>query len=105
MYKISEGNKLKDRPKTYSVSRLKTFERCSYEYYHKYVLETPIERKHTLSTLLGGLIHESLEFLHTTDREDIVNLIDAFHHIVLEYLLKNKVLGEVDRGEAEAVVS
>jgi hypothetical protein len=105
MHKINESKVLKSKPKTYSVSRLKTFERCSYEYYHKYVLETPMERKHTLSTLLGGLIHESLEFLHTTDREDIIKLIDAFHVIVLDYLIKNKVMGNVSREEAEGVVS
>ena len=65
------------RPSTYSVSRLKTYNRCSYEYYHKYVLNTPVERKSSASTVLGSIIHYYLDHLYSCDDDNIDSLLDV----------------------------
>lgn len=95
---------MNSKPPVYSVSRLKTYQRCSYEYYHKYILKTPSEFKYSASTLLGTIVHSALEFLYTTDRDDVNYLTDALNVTVVESLYKSGLFKNTTKDEIEALV-
>lgn len=76
------------RPSTYSVSRLKSYERCPHEYYHKYILRTPIERTYSESTLIGSLVHGALEYLYGTEDDQVETALQALHKSCPDTLLE-----------------
>lgn len=57
------------KPNTYSVSRLKTYKQCGHYYKEQYVLGN---RRDGLSnaTLLGSIVHEALESMYLTRKDD-----------------------------------
>lgn len=77
---------LAEKPASYSVSRLKTYQQCSYSYYHRYVLKTPVVSLSD-STITGSLVHNALEYLYKIEDDEVFYLIEAFHKTAINSLV------------------
>lgn len=63
------------KKKTYSHSRLKTFEQCPLKFRFKYIDKIP-EVKQSIEAHLGGVVHSTLEWLYTKVKEKQIPTLD-----------------------------
>jgi putative RecB family exonuclease len=49
---------------TYSHSRVSTFEQCPFKYKLQYVDKLEVEQEQTIEAFMGGLVHQTLEFMY-----------------------------------------
>jgi len=63
-------------PKKYSHSRLSIFEHCPLKYKYRYIDQIVPELERTIETLLGNVIHETLEWLYEQTKNNKVPTID-----------------------------
>ena len=67
---------LENKPKSYSVSRLKTYSECSQAYKYKYIDKLKVTSA-SVSTIIGSLLHESLEiYLHPDNTIDFITVFE-----------------------------
>ena len=63
-------------PKIYSHSKLSTFEQCQLKYKYRYIDKIIPEIEKTIESLLGSMVHETLEWLYTQVKNKTIPTID-----------------------------
>lgn len=86
---------LEEKPtRSYSVSRLKTYQECSYKYYNQYIQKIKVN-SFSESTLMGSIIHSALEYLYSDSCPDDVDyLIDALDRTSSSSLVQLSIVPE-----------
>ncbi len=81
------------KPEYYSISRLKTYKECSYKYFNQYIQKIKVA-SFSESTIMGNFIHSALEYLYTTEDEEIEYLIDALKVTSKQSLIDLRIVQE-----------
>ena len=71
--------------KTYSHSKLSTFEQCPLKYKYKYIDRIIPEIEKTIESHLGSVVHSTLEWIYKQVKENKTPLIEK----IIEYYLEN----------------
>lgn len=70
-----------DEYERFSVSKIKTYKECSEMFKLKYIDKLDVYHQST-ATLVGTLLHASLEYLYSIDDDEVNNAQDAFFKIL-----------------------
>lgn len=85
-----------DNQELFSVSKLKTYSTCSKYYEYQYVLGFR-DYSYSFSTVLGNVIHNSLELFHLSNKE--ISLLDCLNKVFISTLKEVGVVNkELDEG-------